>query len=153
MITNTFTGERAKIETKQYADFNRICKINANILYEYICFRRIVRNTETIDKKYWISDVKYHRSDFYAIHESIENFIKNIHKLYISYYVYKKYYEETNDIFLKHIQTIHKTLYVPFLRKKEKRKITRDLVEDFFFEKEPREVFFIFNEYLVHITG
>lgn len=156
VITNLKTGERTKIINIEYSKKKESQKIDNNLLYQYLCYRRINviskkykkldKNIEETDFFFWIKNIPYHKNNFLKIHEKVENFIKNVHSSYLDFYVYKsRGQKDISEKFMKYIFKIHYTIYIPSLRTKEKIRITKDIVHDFFNKIEPNEMLYIIN--------
>jgi len=156
VITNLKTGERTKIINIEYYKKKESQKIDNNLLYQYLCYRRINmisknysnlhKNQEDTISSFWINDIPYYKNKFLKIHEKMENFIRNIHSSYLEFYVYKtRSQKDISEKFMKYIFKIHYTIYIPSLRTKKKVCITKNVIHDFFNNIEPTEMLYIIN--------
>jgi len=143
MITNTLSGERTKIISDSYRNNKEI--IPANLQYQYFCLNRIFFLSKTSDKN-WIKTCPLFKKQFLQMNENMEEFIKKIYESYLSFYVFKNNME-ISEKYYSHIYKIHHGIYLPSLKKKpcERIKITRNIIKNYFYNMEPRELFFIYN--------
>jgi hypothetical protein len=76
----------------------------------------------------------------------MEEFIEKTHEAYLSMYVFKEKMEISPNYY-SHIYKIHHMIYLPSLKKRpsERVKITRNIIKEYFYNMEPRELLYIFN--------
>lgn len=140
MITNMETGERTKVENKQYENLKIILKIEPEVQYQFLCLYRI--GGEKVEE--YLKCFPKLKKNFYLMYYLIDQFTKNIHSAYLSRYVYK----DENPILEKyesHIYKIHHEIYLPLLDKKTITKIRYRNVVEYFNRMEPRELMYILN--------
>jgi hypothetical protein len=151
MITNTITGERTKIITDSYIERNKRTIIEPNLQYQFFCLNRIFHlskkttNEKKINNLNWIKNCPIFKKQFFKINELMEEFIKKTHEAYLSLYVLKDKLE-ISPKYYTHIYKIHHGIYLPSLKNKsEKIKITRQVIQNYFYNMEPRELLFLYN--------
>jgi len=139
MVTNIETGERAKILSNKYEQLKTSIKIPANIQYLYFCLRRMNKVAE------YIEECPKHKKTFYNIRNEYEEFITDIHDLYVNIYALGQYSKEINKYHATWCKKIHEDMFVPFINKMIKTTITRKIVRDYFDNFEPRQLLYIMN--------
>ena len=70
--------------------------------------------------------------------------MKNVHKAYLSKYVYKDG-EDILEKYGSHIYKIHHNIYLPVLNKNTIARVRYSTVVDYFNKMEPRELIYILN--------
>jgi hypothetical protein len=139
MVTNTETGERAKFLSNKYEQLKTSIKIPANIQYLYFCLRRMKKVAE------YIGEYPTHKKVFYNIRNEYEEFITDVHNLYVDIYARGKYNKDVNKYHATWCKKIHEDMFVPFINKIIKTTITRRIVRDYFDNFEPRQLLYIMN--------
>jgi hypothetical protein len=132
MIHNMNTGERTHLMNPSYTKFKT--GMNPMDLYKCLCIHKMDKQTEflTIFPSFSYSIICF-QTEYYQ-------FINDIYVFYIENYVEKQHKRISNK-YLPHIQNIHKTIYIPSL-KKEKIIITKQRVREYFDQMDPRELLF-----------
>ena len=135
-IVNLITGERCVILNKLYALVYSIKREPDDILYLYLCLRRIQK----------VKDFLVHfpkcKNMFFKFYEQYREFIKNIHSAYLEKWVYKK---SIHNKYTRYVDILHKEIYIPSLAAVDTKKITIRVIFDFIDALEPEEVFYFIN--------
>jgi len=144
MITNMDTGERSKLESSTYEDLKKLKSIQPFILYQFLCLQRISKDVD------YILHFPKQKKQFFKCRNIYNQFITNIHQMYLSFYVHKNIHHINENIKeysknFTHIHKIHKLIYLPSLKTDTKIVIRRNLVKAYFDKMEPRELMFILN--------
>jgi len=139
-ITNMETGERTKVEKKQYENLKTILKIQPEVQYQFLCLYRI--GGEKVEE--YLQCFPKLKKEFYLMYYLIEQFTKNVHSAYLSRYVYKDG-KPILEKYESHIYKIHHEIYLPILDKKTITKIRYRNVVEYFNRMEPRELIYILN--------
>lgn len=135
-ITNLRTGERSVIMNKLYASVYSMKREPDDILYLYLCLRRIQKV-----KEFLMHFPKYKKM-FSKFYEQYREFIKNIHSAYLEKWVYKK---SVHCKYTKYIDRLHKEIYIPSLATVDPKKITIKVIFDYIDVLKPEEVFYFMN--------
>ena len=122
LLTDLNTGNSSKILNPDTAIRETMSSINPYYAYEYLCIRRI-------DKLYEYNKIYRKTRDIrHKIHNEYERIINVIHNFYMNKFVFK-----TNtsipDKYSRYVDFLHKNVYIPSLKKKNKEKITRNKVK------------------------
>jgi hypothetical protein len=139
MVTNINTGERTKIVSKKYEQLKTSKAISPGSQYLYFCLRRVNKVTEYLDffPKY--------KKVFYKIRNEYEEFITDIHQLYLDIYVHKRKPQDCLDRNYRWCKKIHEEIYLPSLSKLIRQYVTRKIIKGYFDRMEPRELLYIIN--------
>ena len=140
MVTNMDTGERTKIVNKRYDDLKTLLRIKPETQYHFLCLYRI--GADKIDE--YLNYFPKMKKDFYLMRFFLEQFMKNVHKAYLSKYVYKDG-EDILEKYASHIYKIHHNIYLPVLNKRTIARVRYSTVVDYFSKLEPRELIYILN--------
>jgi hypothetical protein len=138
MITNMETGERTKTINKRYDDLKTMMRIKPELQYRFLCLYRMGKINE------YLNYFPKMKKEFYIMRYFLEQFMKNVHKAYLSKYVYK----DGKDILEKygsHIYKIYHNVYLPVLNKNTIARVRYTTVVDYFNKMEPRELIYILN--------
>jgi len=145
MVTNIITGEKTKIPNYRYEKIKHGNRIPPFVQYQYLCYRRIFSQLNMSNAK-WIHEMpkpNKTKKQMLDVNADVEEFIQNVYCAYKNKYVYKS----TTPIAEKyetHIYKIHHTIFIPSLRS-DKKKITLNIVKEYFNAIGPRELLFIIN--------
>jgi hypothetical protein len=138
MITNMETGERTKLTNKRYDDLKILLRIKPEIQYHFLCLYRMGKINE------YLNYFPKMKKEFYIMRYFLEQFMKNVHKAYLSKYVYKDG-EDILEKYGSHIYKIHHNIYLPVLNKNTIARVRYSTVVDYFNKMEPRELIYILN--------
>jgi len=133
LLTDLNTGNSSKILNPDTAIRETMSSINPYYAYEYLCIRRI-------DKVYEYNKIYRKTRDIrHKIHNEYERIINVIHNFYMNKFVFK-----TNtsipDKYSRYVDFLHKNVYIPSLKKKNKEKITRNKVKIYLNSLNPAEL-------------
>ena len=133
LLTDLNTGNSSKILNPDTAIRETMSSINPYYAYEYLCIRRI-------DKLYEYNKIYRKTRDIrHKIHNEYERIINVIHNFYMNKFVFK-----TNtsipDKYSRYVDFLHKNVYIPSLKKKNKEKITRNKVKNYLNLLNPAEL-------------
>lgn len=136
MITNIKTGERYVVENIEYTKLF-LRRGQKNLLnYTYLCLERIGKATD-----YLYYSPKYKKA-FRRAKNGLYEFITNVYLSYVNKFILKRKIN-ISDKYEKHIDKLHKEIFIPSLRKgNTKVKITETIVRDYFLEMEPHILFY-----------
>jgi hypothetical protein len=140
MITNIETGERSKIVNKRYENLKSLLLISPSIQYQFLCLYRIGR--DKVDE--YLTIFPRLKKEFYLLRTLYDEFVRDIHKSYLSKYVYK-YDTPILEKYQSHIYKIHHKLYLPILNKHTITKIRYKNVVEYFSKMDPRELLYLLN--------
>jgi hypothetical protein len=140
MITNTKTGERARVQNDQYENLKTILKIKPEIQYQFLCLYRI--GDEKLEE--YLNCFPKLKKDFYMMRYLLDQFMKSVHSAYLSKYVYKDG-KSILEKYESHVYKIHHNMYLPLLNKNTITKIRYRTVVEYFSKMEPRELIYILN--------
>jgi hypothetical protein len=135
-IVNNETGERTRIDNPLYTEQLRIFKTNSSFLFQYLCLKRIKRDTDFI---HYFPKSKKMFENFNSI---VQDFIKNLHDAYMTRYV-RKHNVNILPKYSKLIDRIHKEKRIPSLQKNTQNKsvkITHNIVKKYVNKLEPIEI-------------
>jgi hypothetical protein len=138
MIQHLDTGARTKIRNVVYEEVKKLRGNNPNLQYQYLCMRRMNKVME------FIKMFPCYKNIFYKFYTQYNEFVSNVHKSYISYYV-KKSGELISKKYFPHIYKIHHTLYLPSLLAGEKTIVTRRVIQKYLDALEPCEMLYFLN--------
>ena len=136
VIKNEFSGDMTKIITTDYENLKLSLRIQPIHQYEFLCLNRVNK----IDELFNVYPNK--RRSLLNAKQIYDGFIKNVHRFYIEKYVHKNT-DIIPDKYSSHVYKIHHSIYLPALASGTRKKITREVVEDYFKLLEPREFIYI----------
>lgn len=111
MLINKKTGERASVKNPVYEDVRKLRGNNPNLQYHYLCLRNMGKVKE------FVGFFPQYNKLFFEFYDQYMDFVKNVHKSYMSYYVLKTG-EEISKKYIHHIYKLHHKVYLPSLSKK-----------------------------------
>lgn len=135
-ITNIKTGERYLVENIEYTKLF-LRRGQKNVLnYTYLCLERIGKATDYL---YYFPTYK---TAFKRAKGGLCEFIKNVYQSYVNKFILKQKINISYK-YEKHIDKLHKEIYIPSLRKGNiKVKITENVVRDYLLKMEPHILFY-----------
>lgn len=136
-LADTKTGIHCTVESDEYTVQQNIKSQHPFEHYLFFCLKRIYEIEEMC------SMYPDYRKQLYNAKNSYERMITNIHKTYKDYYVDKKSIE-LPKIYKKHIEIMHKTIYIPSIKTKNPDIITRSVVKRYFDTLMPNEILYLF---------
>ena len=135
VITNIETGERAVLESEFYNQLKTIQSITPHVQYQYLCLRRINKVTD------YLSIYPFFAKQFYKIREHYEEFLSNVYRSYMNFYVYKNT-KQVLEKYWKHVKKIHHTIYLPNIKTAI---VSRKTIHEYFNKMEPNQLLYILN--------
>jgi len=127
---NKQTGERCFIITPEYKHLQQIRGTHPNLLYQYLCLKRINKIHE------FLGFFPQYTIFFNNFQNMYDNLIRDFHQSYFHYYIRK-----SNPVLDKsisfHIHKIHETIYKPSLNDAVKTIIKNDIVRKYVDTLEP----------------
>ena len=141
-----YTGDRCFVIHDRYKQLQQLRGTNSNLLYQYLCLRRISKIHEFL--KYF----PQYRKVFWKYHEMYESLIQLMHQSYFEYYI-KKTRETVHKKIFYHISQIHHTIYKPSLQEKEKTIIRKAIVRKYLGELEPGNILHLLQNELYKQEG
>lgn len=140
VLTNNQTGLQTTICTNEYNMMKRSAEINDLIKFQYLCLQRINKQTD------YVKLYPSYKSNFYAMKQLYDWFIRTVHEMYIEYYINKA----ANNIPLKYkndLANIHSQYYIKSLNRKKPMLITKHIIKKYFDKKDPHEIKAMINTY------
>ena len=134
MITNLATGHRCSIRNPTYITVHTLRGNNPNLLYHYLCLRRMNKLDEFI--KYF----PRYKKQFYQFYQQYMDFVKNVHQSYLSYYVNRST-DTISPQYMQHIHKLHYSIYIPSLME-SKQIITKYVVMQYVNTLSPGKILF-----------
>ena len=134
MITNLATGHRCSIRNPTYITVHTLRGNNPNLLYHYLCLRRMNKVDEFI--KYF----PRYKKQFYQFYQQYMDFVKNVHQSYLSYYVHGST-DTISPQYMQHIHKLHYSIYIPSLME-SKQIITKYVVMQYMNTLSPGKILF-----------
>jgi hypothetical protein len=138
MFYNLNTGERASIENNIYTMVKELRGNNPNLQYHYLT----LKNAGKVDE--FLNIFPQYKDLFYEFYIQYNNFIKNIHKSYVSYYVEKNGVRVSKKYFPL-VYKIHHEVFLTSLTTDNKRIIRKEVVYDFINNIHPKQLIFYLN--------
>ena len=124
------TGNRYFVVHPKYKELQELRGIHPNILYQYLCLRKISKITE------FVTHFPQYKQMYWKFNELYENLVKAIHQGYHDYYVGKTEKRVNKSIFF-HMAQIHHNIYKPSLQDGKKIIVRRKTVRDYVNTLEP----------------
>lgn len=137
------SGMETSIETTDFEIIKRYESIPNNILYMYLCLKKIKKNFQFIDMFSRFKD------NFTNIDFVLNEFFNKINKAYIHYYILKD--DDYKHPYMFWVHKIHKEVHIPSL-KFVKVKINMEAIRKYFLSMHPRELLFILDDCFTKIN-
>lgn len=140
VLRNLKTGDHCVITNPVYEKMLK-WRENSNIhslQYQYLALRRIGKLND------FLAFFPKHKTDFAEFYEEYKTFVHEIHTLYMSKYVNKEK-TQISDKYLYFIDDLHKSVYLPGFRNKNRPKVTVASVFEYFNKMEPEQLLYILN--------
>ena len=118
------TGERCLIITPEYKELQQIRGTHPNLLYQYLCLRRIDKINA------FLKNFPQYKGLFSSFRNKYDNLIREIHQSYLHYYILKSNPTVEKSTFF-HIHQIHETIYKPSLNDVVKTIIKKDIIRKY----------------------
>lgn len=123
-------GDRSFVIHSKYEQLRLLRGTHPNLMYQYICLRRINRVKEFL--RYF----PQYKAMFWTFHIMFNNLLEHMHKCYYDYYVKKLTLKTAKSLFY-HISQIHHTIYKPSLLESKTVVITKQVVYEYLQSLEP----------------
>lgn len=140
-MTHSVTGDRTRIDNPAYLELKELRGNNANMQYYFLCLM-------TMNK---VEEFLYHFPSYIPMMMKFDaqyrTFAKNIHKCYMSHYVFKNRVPIPQKYYIIAKQ-IHYTVYIPSISpdRSNTRFITLNEVFNYLLNMEPRHLLFAINK-------
>jgi len=127
VIKQKTTGDSFIVINPAYEELQKIRGTHPNILYHYLCMRRMKKTDEFL---HWFPQYQ----EFFAMFDDLYgSLVTKLHQSYLDHFVLKKKVAIHKKYFY-HIQQLHRTIFVPSLREGEtkvivKKNVVRKYVE------------------------
>lgn len=131
------SGMETKLETTDFEIIKRYDSIPNNILYMYLCLKKMKKNFQFIDMFSRFKD------NFTNIDFVLNEFFSKINQAYIHYYILKD--DDYKEPYMFWVHKIHKEVHIPSL-KLVKIKINMESIRTYFLSMHPRELLFILDD-------
>ena len=143
-----FDGERCKIANPVYKEYKKIRGADPNLQFQYHALRRADKIGE------FLTYFPMYQSIFDTFQKQYSDFITNIHKSYLSYYVYK--HATISPKYFHHIYRLHYFVYMPSLARpmhsvsrytttRNPTIITHAVVKEYVDKLEPKYILYYLN--------
>jgi len=147
-ITHLPSGNRCVIRNPVYSQIYKIRYLSTDLQYQYLCLRHIGRVSD------FLSFFPQYKGDFYRFYEQTRDFLEDIHKSYMSFYVFKEGIVPSLK-YWPYVRRLHKEVYLPSLNQRCKSSIgnsnvdscsiTRGVVYEFMNRLTPEEWLYALN--------
>lgn len=133
VITNTLTGVRSILTTREYRRVEAVKRLPELNLYQFLCLHRT-------DKLHgYLRYFPKHRKQLMAAKEAHRLFIDQLHELYVSQYI-RKTVDTVAAPYSCILRRLHKQIYLPSLKTRTKATVNKYAIQLFLNELDPREV-------------
>jgi len=138
MYYNKKTGTRSHNRHEKYENMRLLRGNNPNLQYQYLCLKKIGKVKEFLE--YF---PKYQEL-FYGFFNKYKNFLTNIHKSYLEYYI-KKNKDSVSKKYMFHINKLHFEVYIPSLNTEEHKIINKTEIFKYFESYDPIQQLYYLN--------
>lgn len=133
VITNTITGVRSIITTREYRRIHAMKRANRHVAYQFLCLNRINKLHGYLHIFPKQREKLMHIADLYT------HFIDQLHQLYVSYYCKKTIHEIPRPYSLI-IRQLHKEIYLSHVKKHTQVIVNKHAIRQYLNNKDPYEV-------------
>jgi hypothetical protein len=140
VITNTLTGVRSILTTREYIRIDTMKRLADLNVYQFLCLNRMNK----------LHGFLYHfpkqRKPLMLAKDAYNMFIDQLHELYVNYYIHKT----IGSIIAPYsyiIHQLHRQLYLPSLKTRSKATVNKHAIQLFLNEQDPREVLHLMKIY------
>jgi hypothetical protein len=137
VLIDMTNGIHCSVETNEYTVQKNILSQHPFEYYLFFCLNRIYTANEIYNL------YPRYKNKLYAVKYNYEELITNIHHTYKDYYVYKKSLE-LPKLYRKHIENMHKSIYLPSIKTGNPEFITRSVVKKYIDTLTPNEMMYLF---------
>ncbi len=148
VIKHIQTGDTVIMINPAYEELQKIRGTHPNLLYHYLCIKRIKKTEE------FIRIFPQYQVFFKTFNELYESLVTKIHQSYVDHFVLKKK-TVIHKKYYYHINQLHHNVYIPSLREEEKKVIVKkNVVRKYVEEMEPGHIFHILQHelYLTQVS-
>jgi hypothetical protein len=138
MFFNTSTGERSCIENNAYKKVRELRGNNPNLQFQFLSLRKSNQISE------FLIHFKQYDKLFDAFQIQYDDFIKQVHNGYVSYYV-KKNGNTVPKQYFPLVYKLHHEIFIPSMANGSKIIIKRDVVTDFISKIDPKSLIYYLN--------
>jgi hypothetical protein len=143
ILTNNQTGIQTSVSTNEYKLMKQSIRIPDITKYQYLCLQRINKHDE------YVSYFRRRKKDFYEIKQLYDQFIRNIHEMYINYYI-KKCVDSIPLKYKNHLYQIHTLYYIRGMNRNNPIIVTKHIIKEYFDKKDPYEIKSLLNTFEYH---
>ncbi len=142
VVHNYAKGMRTVFENEAYSELRRAHKINAMLLYQYLCLHRIDKVADFM--KYFHP----YRKQMEGFRHRFDDLVKSMHQAYIDVHVLKIIQvTDLNHSIAPHVESLHKNIHLRFIGTRLAKTITREVVREYVETMEPREILYLMTHY------
>jgi len=124
------SGDRCLVLNPQYEELKLIRGVHPNIMFHYICLRKIHKVKE------FLKHFPQYKDMFWSFHKLYENLVIQMHSDYVQKYI-KKTTDAINKHILFHIRELHYNIYKPSLNDTVRVIVKKDVVRTYISNLEP----------------
>jgi hypothetical protein len=143
ILTNNQTGIQTSVSTNEYMLMKQSIQIPDITKYQYLCLQRMNKQDE------YMNYFRKTKNDFYEIKQLYDQFIRNIHEMYINYYI-KKCVDVIPLKYKNHLHKIHTLYYIRALNRNKPILMTKHIIKEYFDKKDPYEIKSLLNTFEYH---
>lgn len=133
VITNTLTGVRSILTTREYRRVDAVKRLSELNIYQFLCLHRT-------DKLHgYLRYFPKHRKQLMAAQEAHRMFIDQLHELYVSQYI-RKTVDSVAAPYSCILRRLHQQIYLPSLKTRTPATVNKYAIQLFLNELDPREV-------------
>ncbi len=138
MYTNEKTGDRCHSRHERYEKMRLLRGNNPNLQYQYLCLKKMGKVKE------FLKFFPKYKTLFYRFYNEYKNFLMNLHKGYLSYYIQKSG-EKIEKKYFYHLYRIHHNIYLPSVNTKEKKIMNKNEIYNYFEDYDPIQQLYFLN--------
>jgi len=138
MFFNTATGERACMENEAYKIVRELRGNNPNLHFQYLSLKNTNKITDFLIHFDQYTDL------FGKFERQYQDFIKQVHNGYVSYYV-KKEGNSVSKQYFPLVYKIHHEVFIPSVESGSKIIIKREVIADYINKLDPKSLIFYLN--------
>ena len=136
VIQHLHTGDTAIVMNPSYEELQKLRGTNPNILFQYLCLKRIGKTQE------FLQHFPQYKSFFYEFNNLFESVVIKMHQSYVDHFIQKKQ-AMIHKKYYYHIQQLHRNIYIPSLQEDNKIIIKKPVVRKYLEDLEPGHILHI----------
>ena len=138
MYLNERTGDRCHNRHETYEKMRLLRGNNPNLQYQYLCLKKMGKVKE------FLNFFPKYKTMFYRFYNEYKNFLMNLHKGYLSYYI-QKTGEKIEKKYFYHLYRIHHNIYLPSVNSKNKKIMNKSEIYNYFENYDPIQQLYFLN--------